>query len=320
MATDTLLKSRTKNTREKLIIIGSGPAGLTAALYAARAKLEPLVLEGKQPGGQLMGTTYIENWPGEERILGPELMSSLRKHAQSFGARSITTAITQVDFSQPPFKLITEKGDTLESDALIIAMGATPRRIGCPGEDFYWGKGVSTCAICDGAFYKDKKVIIVGGGDTALEDASFMTHFTPNITIVHILDAFTASQPMQERIRKYPSIRTIYTTAVKSIEGDGKHITHVTLINQRTGDEQTLEADALFVAIGLRPNTGLFKGQLELDSQGYIIQKKYTETSVPGIFAAGDIIDPRYKQAITSSGSGCMAALDAEKYLKHGKL
>lgn len=302
-----------------LIIIGSGPAGLTAGIYASRAQLAPLIFEGSAPGGQLMGTTAVENWPSEKSIMGPQLMKNMRENAQSLGAKLIRETIESVDFSQQPFTLKTKK-NTYQARAIIIATGANPKRLGCPGEAEYWAKGVSTCAVCDGAFYKDKKVLIVGGGDTAMEDASFMTNFTKDITIVHILDKFTASAAMQQRIINNPTIKIIYQSTITAIEGNGSHVTQVTITNQMTGNVEKIAFDAVFIAIGITPNTALFKGQIELDKGGYIKQKPdSTETSVSGIFAAGDVADYRYRQAITSAGEGCKAALEAERYLKeHG--
>lgn len=299
-----------------VVIIGSGPAGLTAGVYTGRAQLKPLIFEGSLPGGQLMGTTYIENWPGETSILGPKLMANMKQQAKHFGAQLIQESIEKVDLLKRPFTLVTKRGRTITADAIIIATGATPKRLGCPGEDEYWGKGVTTCAVCDGAFYKDKRVLIVGGGDTAMEDASFMTNFTKEITIVHIHDKLTASAPMQERILNNPTTQIIYNSTVTAMEGDGSHVTHATITNKITGEASKLPFDAIFVAIGLTPNTALFKGQLELNSYGYIIQTQHTHTSVAGVFAAGDVADFRYRQAVTSAGSGCQAALDAEKYLK----
>lgn len=299
----------------KLIIIGSGPAGLTAGVYASRAQLKPLIFEGSNPGGQLMTTTEVENWPGVTSIMGPQLMKNLREHAQQQGAQLVRETIESVDFSQRPFKLHTKK-NIYHAESIIIATGATPKRLTCPGEKEYWSKGVSTCAICDGAFYKGKKVLIVGGGDTAMEDASFMTNLTDDITIVHILDSFTASAAMQKRVINNPKIKTLFNSTVTAIEGDGNQMTHVTITNQKSGVSEKLAFDALFTAIGIHPNTALFKDQLELDKGGYIVHKRLTETSVPGVFAAGDVADFRYRQAITSAGEGCQAALDAERFLK----
>ncbi|MBA3954174.1 thioredoxin-disulfide reductase [Candidatus Dependentiae bacterium] len=303
------------HTTHKLLIIGSGPAGLTAAIYAGRAGLQPIVLEGDSPGGQLMGTTYIENWPGEKSILGPDLMIKMRDQAKHFGAQLISQDVLDVDFNHRPFTVISNK-QTYTAHSVIIATGATPKRLKCPGEDTYWGKGVTSCAVCDGAFYKDRKVVIVGGGDTAMENASFMTNFTNDITLVHILPHLTASWPMQERVIKDPRIKIVYQSTVTAINGDGKNVQSVDITNQQTGEKSILSTDGVFIAIGLSPNTHLFKGQISLNDYGYILLDDHTRTSVPGVFAAGDVADARYRQAITSAGSGCAAALDAERYLK----
>jgi len=299
----------------KLIIIGSGPAGLTAGIYAARADLKPLILEGKNPGGQLTGTTIVENWPGEKSIMGPQLMMNMKEHAQAFDCEFLPEAAAQIDFSKRPFVVTTDHDKILHTESVIISTGAAPKRLECPGENEYWGKGVTTCAVCDGAFYRDKKVIIIGGGDTAMEDASFMTKFTKDITVIQILDHLTASAPMQRRILDNPDINVIYSTTIKEIHGNGQTITGVTLLNKETNQTSKLDADGIFVAIGLIPNTKIFNGQIELDRYGYIQLKKHTMTSIEGVFACGDVTDYRYRQAITSAGSGCMAALDAERYL-----
>jgi thioredoxin reductase (NADPH) len=306
------------DTIHKVIIIGSGPAGLTAGIYASRANLNPLIFEGKNPGGQLMGTSYVENWPGHMQILGPQLMANMKEHAIKTGAQIIDQSISAVDFSKKPFTITTDKNETYKAHAIIIATGATPKRLKVPGEDQYWGKGVTCCAVCDGAFYKDKPVIVVGGGDTAMEDSSFMLNYTNKITIVHILDKLTASAAMQERVLNNPAITIIYNSTLSEIKGDGQHVNEVVITNQKTKEKKTLKTDAVFVAIGLNPNTAAFKGTLDLNEQGYILLPKegQTMTSIEGIFAAGDVHDYRYRQAITSAGSGCMAALDAERYLK----
>lgn len=304
------------NNHHPLIIIGSGPAGLTAGIYAGRANLKPLIITGKNPGGQLMGTTAVENWPGNISIMGPQLMTHMQEHAAHFGALFLEELVAQVDFKNKPFAITTDKGTQLTADSVIIATGASPKRLGCPGESDYWGKGVTTCAVCDGAFYRDKHVMIVGGGDTAMEDASFMLNFTKQITIVHILDKLTASAAMQARVLDNPAIRLIYNTTVSEIKGDGSHVNRVILIDQKTKQTQSIDVSAIFVAIGLNPNIGPFKGQLALNPYGFIAVHDQTNTSVPGVFVAGDVADYRYRQAITSAGAGCMAALDAERYLK----
>ncbi len=300
---------------EKLVIIGSGPAGLTAGVYGSRAELAPLLIEGANPGGQLMYTTAVENWPGNISIMGPELMMNMKEHAKHFGTRFLSDEVTAVDFSKRPFTLTTRSGATIKAESVIVATGAKPKRLNVPGEDTYWGKGVTTCAVCDGAFYPDKNIVIVGGGDTAMEDASFMTKFTNKITVVHILDTLTASPPMQERILKNPNINVIYASTVTEIKGDGQKPTSVVITNQKTGKETELPTDALFVAIGYTPNTAIFKDQLAMDKWGYLNVTDNTKTSVEGVFSAGDVADYRYRQAITSAGSGCMAALDAERWL-----
>ncbi len=303
------------DSTRKLIILGSGPAGLTAGIYAARANLQPIIFEGSTPGGQLMSTSYVDNWPGEKHILGPTLMSNMREHAKETGCTIISQTVTCVDFSKKPF-IITTKEDSYTAHAVILAMGATPKRLQCPGEDDYWGKGVTSCAVCDGPLYKDKKVVIVGGGDTAMEDASFMTCYTNDITIIHIQDRLTASAAMQKPILQNKQIKIIYSSTVTSIQGNKSHITEISVTNQKTHETTPLKTDVLFVAIGLTPNTSILKQSIRLNNYGYIQIEKNTNTSIPGIFAAGDIADDRYRQAITSAGTGCMAALDAERYLK----
>lgn len=300
---------------EDLIIIGSGPAGLTAAIYASRAKLNPLVLTGKTPGGQLINTTFVENWPGEKSILGADLMLKMQDHATHFGAQLVSEEAIKVDFSTTPFKIWTNKDQELHAKCVIVATGATPKKLGVAGEADYWGKGVTTCAVCDGALYPDKKIIIVGGGDTAMEDASFMTKFTKDITIVQNLDTLSASKPMQDRILNNPDIKVIYNSTVSEIHGSGENVVGVTVTNSKTNDITKLDADGVFIAIGLKPNTDIFKNELDLDDYGYMKLINQTKTNIPGIFAAGDVHDWRYRQAITASGAGCMAALDAEKYI-----
>ncbi|MGE0207057.1 MAG: thioredoxin-disulfide reductase [Candidatus Babeliales bacterium] len=299
-----------------VIIIGSGPAGLTAGVYTSRANLEPLIIEGGEPGGQLMGTTYVENWPGEKSILGPTLMKNMREHAQHTGCTFKSGTIERVDFSQRPFKLITNKQEELFAHTVIIATGATPKRLGVPGEEQHWGKGVTTCAVCDGAFYKDKPVLIVGGGDTAMEDASFMLRYTNNITIVQISDSLTASAAMQKKVVGKPGITILYNSTVKKIIGDGSSVSGAVVVDNATKKEKMFDVNAVFVAIGLHPNTAPFKDHLALEKNGYIKVSDHTKTSVEGVFVAGDVADYRYRQAITSAGVGCMAALDAQRFLE----
>lgn len=303
----------------KLIIIGAGPAGLTAGIYAARAQLEPLIIEGPYPGGQLMGTTYIENWPGEQNILGPTLMMNMRDHAQNAGCTIISETVNHVNFEHKPFLITTHKHSELSAQTIVIATGATPKKLGCPGEKQYWGKGVSTCAVCDGTFYSKKKVIVVGGGDTAAEYASFLSKITDHVTIVHILDTLTASKSMQQHILENPHITILYNSTITEIRGNNSNVTEAVITNQKTNEQIVHPVAGIFLAIGYTPNTAIFKGKLALDSFGYINIHDYTKTSIPGVFAAGDAADYRYRQAITAAGGGCMAALDAERYLINEK-
>lgn len=302
-----------------VIIIGSGPAGLTAGIYTARAFLKPLIFQGSKPGGQLMGTSYVENWPGIARILGPDLMIDMQKQAKDLGATLIDEEIISVDFSQKPFRISSKKMN-YQAHSVIIATGACANTLGCPGEKEYWGKGVTTCAICDGAFYPQKKALIVGGGDTAMETASFMSKYTNDITIVHILDKLTASATMQKRVIENPNIHFIYNSTLTEIKGDGNHITQVVVQNKKTNELHELSADVVFLAIGSKPNTQIFKDQLALDSYGYIKLEPGKNSPKEGVFVAGDVSDFKYRQAIVSAGAGCMAALEAQRYLEKNNL
>jgi len=299
---------------EKLIIIGSGPAGLTAAIYSARAKLNPIVLEGKEPGGQLTTTTLVENWPGDEAgVMGPQLVLNMRKQAQKFGAKMVTSMVIGVDLKNKPFKVIT-KDQTYETESLIIASGARARMLNLPRETELVGRGVHTCATCDGAFYRDKEVIIVGGGDAAMEEATFLTKFVTKVYLINRTEAFKASKPMLERAEKNEKIEFILNTEIKEYLGDQK-LTGVKLINNQTNEEKSMKIDGLFLAIGHTPNTEFLQGQLDLVKHGYIEPKNNVFTDIEGVFVAGDVADWRYRQAITAAGLGCMAALEAEKYL-----
>jgi thioredoxin reductase (NADPH) len=305
----------------KIIIVGSGPAGLTAALYAARANLAPVVFEGIQPGGQLTITTEVENFPAfPNGILGPELMDLFRQQAQKFGAVSIFSDIVKVDFSVRPFHLWTEK-EEFTADAVIVATGASAKWLGIPSETEYMGYGVSACATCDGFFFRNLEVVVVGGGDTAIEEATFLTKFASKVTIVHRRDALRASKIMQEKAQKNPKIAFAWNSVIEEIVGkneDGKKsVTGVRLKNVKTGETSILRADGVFMGIGHKPNTDLFAGKLEMDPVGYLITREgSTRTSIPGVFAAGDVADSVYRQAITAAGSGCKAAIDAERWLE----
>ncbi|MGB8267141.1 MAG: thioredoxin-disulfide reductase [Candidatus Velthaea sp.] len=300
----------------RVAIIGSGPAGLTAAIYAARANLEPVVFAGYQYGGQLMLTTEVENYPGfPDGILGPDLMESFREQAERFGAVIHNVDVTAVDFSGHPFKV--EAGDDVYlADSVIVATGASARWLDIPGEAGLRGRGVSTCATCDGAFFREKKIVVVGGGDSAMEEAIFLTRFGSSVTLIHRRDSFRASAIMADRALAHPKIGVIWNTVVEEVLGEGT-MSGLKLRNLLTGEISLHEADAIFIAIGHDPNTAIFRGQLDLDENGYLITSDGVSTKIPGVFVGGDVFDMRYKQAITAAGSGCKAALEAEKFLEH---
>ena len=306
---------------QNVIIIGSGPAGYTAAIYAARAELKPLLFEGLsaggQPGGQLMLTTEVENWPGNENgIMGPDLMAKMKKQAERFGTQMIPKDVTSVDFSQRPF-LVVAGDEEYRAHSVIICTGAQAKWLGVPGEKMYQGRGVSACATCDGFFFKEKEIVVVGGGDAAMEEANFLTRFGKRVRMLIRSDKLRASKIMQERCEQNPKIEFVWNTQVDEVVGDGIKMTGLKVKNNLTGEITDMEADGLFVAIGHKPNTELFQGQIELDSVGYIVKKSHSsETSVEGVFAGGDVADHVYRQAISAAGSGCMAALDAERYLQ----
>ncbi len=304
------------NDTRNTIILGSGAAGLTAAIYAARANLAPLLFDGSQPGGQLTITTEVENYPGfKDGIMGPALMAEMRAQAARFGTEIVQATVESANLKSRPIEILAD-GKRYRTHTLIVATGASAKLLGIPSETKLMGHGVSACATCDGYFFRDQRVIVVGGGDTAMEEANFLTKFASHVTIVHRRDNLRASKIMQERARANPKISFVWDSAVEDVldVAQGK-VTAVKLCNVKTGAVSVLETEGVFIGIGHQPNTGLFQGQLDLDPHGYIRTSDGTKTNVPGVFAAGDVQDPVYRQAITAAGTGCMAALDAERYL-----
>jgi thioredoxin reductase (NADPH) len=301
---------------ERVIIIGSGPAGLTAAIYAARANLQPLVLAGGMYGGQLMLTTEVENYPGfPDGIMGPDLMMKFREQAERFGARVENVDVTSVDFSRKGEFIVRTSDETYEAKTVVLATGASARWLEIPGEEKLRGRGVSTCATCDGAFFKNKHIVVAGGGDSAMEEALFLTRFGHKVTVIHRRESLRASKIMADRAQAHEKIDFLWNTVVEEVLGDGV-MTGLRLHNVKDNSHYDFDADALFIAIGHTPNTDIFKGQIDLDAAGYIESPDGVRTNIEGVFVAGDVNDIRYKQAITAAGAGCRAAMDAEKYLE----
>ena len=302
----------------QVVIIGSGPAGLTAALYAARANLKPLLVEGLEAGGQLMLTTMVENWPGfRDGIMGPDLMTEMRAQAERFGTETLESTITQIDLQHRPFTLTLSDGRTITTEAVIIATGASARWLEIGSDRKLSGHGVSTCATCDGYFFKGKPIAVVGGGDSALEEAIYLTKFASTVTLVHRRDALRGSKIMQDKAFANPKITFVWDSEVTEVRDVARgEVTGIVVRNLKTGVLTEIPLDGLFIAIGHTPNTSLFQGQLELDANGYITTHDGTRTNIPGVFAAGDVQDHVYRQAVTAAGSGCMAAIDAERYLE----
>jgi thioredoxin reductase (NADPH) len=305
-------------THRKVIIIGSGPAGLTAGLYAARANLNPLLIEGLEAGGQLMLTTMVENWPGfRDGIMGPDLMAEMRAQAERFGTTIVQNNVTKVDLKKRPFTISMGDGASYTGDALIIATGASARWLEIGSDRKLSGHGVSTCATCDGYFFRGKPIAVIGGGDSAMEEAIYLTKFASKVTVVHRRDSLRASKIMQDKAFANPKIEFIWDSEVAEVEDVGRgEVTGIVVRNLKTGSQQRVPLDGVFIAIGHTPNTSLFEGQIELDKSGYIVTHHGTKTNVKGVFAAGDVQDHVYRQAVTAAGSGCMAAIDAERFLE----
>ena len=315
--------SQNKEYQTKVLIVGSGPAGYTAAVYAARAMLKPIMVAGFEPGGQLTTTTDVENYPGFSKVIqGPWLMDEMKKQAEAVGTVFINDVITKVDTSKKPFESKSENGDIFRSETIIIATGAQARWLKIPNEEKFRGFGISACATCDGFFYKDKKVAVVGGGNAAVEEALFLTKFASSVTLIHRRDNLRAEKMLQEKLKSNKKINIIWDTVVEKANGENnpKSLNSITIKNKKSGEVKDFKIDGLFVAIGHDPATKIFKDKINMDSEGYILTKPdSTSTNVPGVFAAGDVKDKIYRQAVTAAGMGCMAALEAEKYLNEAK-
>ncbi len=304
----------------KNLILGSGPAGLTAAIYSSRSNLEPVLLSGNEPGGQLTVTSLVENFPGfENGILGPELMNSMREQAINVGTKIIDDTAISVDFSKKPFVVSTERNGELYAHTIIISTGASAKWLGLEGEKRLMGKGVSGCATCDGAFFKEKVVAVVGGGDSAMEDSLFVSKFASKVYLIHRRDEFRASKIMQDRVKDNPKIEIIFNSEIKDIIGEDK-VVSIDIFNNKTGETKNVPLDGVFIAIGHTPNTSIFKSSIDIDDNGYIKVHDFTKTNIAGIFAAGDVSDPKYKQAISSAGMGCIASIDSLHFLEDNNL
>lgn len=298
-----------------LIIIGSGPAGLTAGIYAGRAGLNPIIIDGSLPGGQLMTTTMVENWPGETSILGSDLMIKMREHCQTYGAAFEGGMVTSVNFKTNPFEVVLDNERTFFAKSVIVCNGSSHKKLSCPGEQEYFGRGVTVCATCDAPFYKGKKVVVIGGGNSAMTEAEHLTHFASHVTIIQLPETITATDPIKDKVLNNPNVTVICSAQTTEIVGNGTNVTGISYKNLLTNTIETIPVDGVFVAIGLKPNTAPYQGQLELTEYGHVKVFGLTKTSVEGIFVAGDIADGVYQQAISSSGDGCKAALDAQRYL-----
>jgi thioredoxin reductase (NADPH) len=315
---NSLSHDNNSNLYFDVVIIGSGPAGYTASIYTSRAKLKTLIITGSLPGGQLMTTSEVENYPGfPNGIFGPELMINMKQQSERFGTTLITDEVKKVNFKVRPFEIYTES-TIYKAESVLISTGATPRKLGIGPEQTFSGRGISYCATCDGPFFKDQHIVVVGGGDTALEEANFLTKFGKSVKIIHRRELLRASKILQDRAFENPKIEFIWNSTIIDIKGDNK-ISSIVIKNNKNGEEKKLDIGGLFVAIGHEPNTNIFKDQIDLDDKGYVIVKNYTKTNIDGVFASGDVHDYRYRQAITAAGFGCMAALDIEKWLAERK-
>lgn len=299
-----------------VVIIGSGPAGLTAGMYLGRFKRKPLIIDGDQPGGQLMKTGAVENWPGELSIDGPKLMQHMREQSEKHNCSFLGDTIVRVDFSQTPFLLYTRHDKKIEARSVIIATGSSAKKLGVPGEDEYWGKGVNVCATCDAPLYKDREVIVVGGGNSAVAEAYALSKHAKKVTIIQVSDSLTATDPLVNDVIAAPNVFDRYNQKVIEIKGDGEHVTSVTLEDQKDKTISEISTQGVFIAIGMEPQSEIFHGQLPADKRGYLLRTEDQKTTIPGIFVAGDVADFRYRQAITASGEGCAAALECERYLQ----
>lgn len=299
-----------------VVIIGSGPAGLTAGIYLGRFKRDTLIIDGNLPGGQLMTTGVVENWPGEISIDGPTLMKKIRDHAQSCGCSFLSDSVDSIDFSKKPFVIRTKNKGDIQAKSVIISTGSAPRKLGCPGEKEYWGRGVNTCATCDAPLYEGKEVVVVGGGNSAIAESFALSKYAKKVTLIQLLDKLTATDPLIDKTLAHSNVEVLYNKKVVEIVGNGERVTGVVLEDQKDNTRSDFSTEGVFVAIGMVPSSQLFKDYVELDDHGYIIRKEGAQTSVEGVFVAGDVSDWRYRQAITASGQGCAAALECEKWLR----